>query len=57
MARHKISQAELAKALDKTQQALSRRISGETPFKVDELHTVADVLGVPVGRLMNETAA
>ncbi|WP_372457193.1 helix-turn-helix domain-containing protein [Mycobacterium intracellulare] len=54
MARHKVSQVALAEQLDMAQQALSRRISGQTAFKVDELHRVAEILGVPTSVLMGD---
>lgn len=62
MTRRGISQAELAKRLssdqddddqDVTQQFLSRRISGRVPFKVDELHRIAEALGVPAAELLS----
>jgi len=39
-----------------TQQALSRRLSGDVPFDVDELGRIADLLGVPVTLLFGEAA-
>lgn len=55
MARQKTTQAALAERLAMKQQALSRRISGRTPFNVDELHRVAKALGVSTSALMVDT--
>lgn len=52
MARQQISQSALAERLGWTQQRVSRRISGATPFDVAELEAVAGALGVPVLRLL-----
>lgn len=57
MARRKLSQAALAERLEMTQQALSRRISGRQAFKVDELHSVAEALDVPVSELFGTEQA
>lgn len=56
MARRGQTQTSLAIAVDMTQQALSRRLSGRTPFTIDELAKVADVLGVSVTALIGEAA-
>jgi transcriptional regulator with XRE-family HTH domain len=56
-ARLNISQTAFAERLNITQQALSRRESGQQAFRVDELHEVAEALGVSVGILMGEEPA
>jgi len=57
MARRSMTQRALAASLGMTQQALSRRLSGEVPFDVDELGRVAALLDVPVAVLFGEAAA
>jgi transcriptional regulator with XRE-family HTH domain len=57
MARRNLSQTILAERLDMTQQALSRRISGQTAFKVDEIQHIAQALKVPVCELINDDTA
>lgn len=57
MARKRLSQSALAERLNLTQQMLSRRISGQLAFRVDELHEIAAVLGVPVSDLIGEEKA
>ncbi len=52
MARNKRTQATLADSIGMKQQALSRRLSGTTPFTVDELGRVADVLGTSIVQLV-----
>lgn len=51
LARQRVSQGAVAQALGTTRQAVSRRLVGLVPFDVAELHTVAALLGVPVGEL------
>lgn len=52
MARTKRTQAILAHSIGMKQQALSRRLSGATPFTVDELGRVADALGTSIVQLV-----
>lgn len=52
LARAGISQASLAASLGITQQALSRRLLGKTPFSFDEAFAIADTLGVPVSEIL-----
>lgn len=52
MARRGVTQAKLAAALGLSQPSVSARLRGVTPFDVDELHTVADFLGVPLSDLL-----
>jgi len=56
MGRHRITQTQLAKNLGTSQMAVSRRLSGEVPFDVDELARVAEILGVPVTVLFGDAA-
>ncbi|MGV7251878.1 helix-turn-helix domain-containing protein [Mycobacterium kansasii] len=55
MVRRGITQTKLAPRLNMTQQALSRRISGHTAFKVGELQQISDQLGVPITDLLNDS--
>ncbi|MGX5770789.1 helix-turn-helix domain-containing protein [Microbacterium trichothecenolyticum] len=54
MARQRITQAELAKALHLSQPAVARRLSGEVPFDLAELDATARVLKVRASRLVAE---
>ncbi|MCV7186995.1 helix-turn-helix domain-containing protein [Mycolicibacterium thermoresistibile] len=51
MARTKRTQSALAHSIGMKQQALSRRLSGRTPFTVDEIAEIARCLDVPVAAL------
>ena len=57
MARRQLSQTALAAHLGLSQAAVSRRLSGHTPFDVNELASVAAWLGVPASTLLGEAAA
>lgn len=57
MARSGITQAALAQQLRMSQSALSRRLTGDAEWTVDELVRVAGVLGCPVSVLLPEVAA
>lgn len=52
MARHGITQQDLAAALGITQTAVSRRIRGTVPFDVAELPLVAAAIGCDVDTLL-----
>lgn len=52
MARRGVTQAKLAAALGLSQPSVSARLRGVTPFDVDELHTIAAFLGVPLSDLL-----
>ncbi|MGM7670240.1 helix-turn-helix domain-containing protein [Microbacterium sp. A93] len=45
-------QVDLAAALQLSQTAVSKRLSGRTPFGIDELFVVADFLDIPLSRLL-----
>lgn len=49
--RRRVSQSQLAAALNIAQTSLSRRLTAEVPFDVDELAKVADFFGVEVSEL------
>lgn len=52
LARRRMSAAELSRRTGIRQQALSRRMTGETAFDLDDLERIADVLGVAVTDLL-----
>lgn len=54
-ARRRVTQASIARQLGMSQQALSRRWTGELAFDVNELFQVADILGIPLGDLLPPT--
>lgn len=53
IARANLTQTHLAEALGLTQQSVSDRMRGRTPFTVDELLLVAALLNIPVTRLVD----
>jgi len=57
MARRSHSQVSLAPLVGMRQQALSRRLSGRTPFTIDELARIASALEVPLSHLVSDVAA
>jgi transcriptional regulator with XRE-family HTH domain len=52
MARRRITQEALAAHLHTTQRGISRRLTGEVAFNLDELSRIAEFLDVPVTRLV-----
>lgn len=57
MARRRIPQSTLAEALNISQAAVSRRLSGKVAFDVNELEAVASVIGVPAADLITPALA
>lgn len=57
MARRHHTQSSLAESVGMRQQALSRRLSGATPFTIDELAAIAETLSVPLAELVTGAAA
>lgn len=53
VARRRISQTVLAEKVGIRQQALSRRLNGSTPFRIDELARIADALDIPLTELVS----
>jgi transcriptional regulator with XRE-family HTH domain len=51
MGRHRISGSRLARAIDLSQSYLSRRLTGENAFDLDDLERIAEFFGVAVGEL------
>lgn len=52
LARRKMSGAELARRTGITQSTMSRRMTGETPFDMDDLEAIAEVLQIDVTDLI-----
>jgi transcriptional regulator with XRE-family HTH domain len=52
MARKGFTQTRVASALGVSQASVSARLRGVTPFSIDELVTLAQVLDVPLDRLL-----
>ena len=52
VARRRLSQVKLAEQVGIRQQALSRRLNGTTPFRIDELARIAEVLDIPLSELV-----
>ena len=52
MARNRVTQEDLARRLNLSQAAVSRRLNGDIPFNVSELATVGRAVGVPLNRLV-----
>lgn len=57
MADAAVSQTRLAEGLGMSQSSVSRRLTGEAPFDVNELGAIADILGVTVADLLSPLAA
>lgn len=55
MARHRVTQTQIAAALGFSQAAVSRRLRGSVPFDVTELAVVAGLLRLPVTALVDGT--
>lgn len=56
VARQRLRQGALAVRLGRAPSWLSRRLSGDVAFRLDELEAIADVLGVPVIDLLGVAA-
>lgn len=54
MARAGVTQTDLAVALGITQPAVSSRLKGRIDWRLRELNTVADFLGVPLSAIVGE---
>jgi len=50
------TQTTLAELIGMTQQAFSRRMTGQTPFTLDELGRIASALDVPLSALVGDEA-
>ncbi len=56
MGRQRRTQSQLAQHLGVSQVTVSRRLSGEVSFTVDELERVAAFLSVPLAELLTDAA-
>ncbi|NMO00865.1 hypothetical protein HH308_06515 [Gordonia sp. TBRC 11910] len=56
LARRKMTQGDLASGLRTTQQAVARRLNGQTPWTVAELVRVARIVHSTPARLLEATA-
>lgn len=56
LARQRVSQAQVAERLGLSQAAVSRRLSGQTPFEIDEVAEVASLLDVAPSHLLGVAA-
>lgn len=54
MSRQRKTSNDLASILHCSQSSASRRMTGETGMDLDEIQTVSDWLGVPIGVLLQE---
>lgn len=52
LARRRLGAADIAPALGIDVRSAQRRLSGHTPFAIDEVAAVAAFLGTPVGTLL-----
>jgi transcriptional regulator with XRE-family HTH domain len=51
--RHGLRQADLAAPLRVVPSAVSHRLTGRTPLDINELVSIAQLLGIPLGRLLD----
>lgn len=56
VARRRINQTDLADLLGLSQAAVSRRLAGITPMRLDEIAVIADLLDCPVSHLVTDAA-
>ena len=57
MARRGVTQTALARQLGISQAAVNARLKGHTPFNINDLVRIAEVLDVPLDRLLDGVAA
>lgn len=57
MARRNLSQTAVGEHLGLSQAAVSAKLAGKTPFTIDQLAAIADLLGVPLETLTEGVAA
>ena len=57
LARRRIPQSAVAELLNISQASVSRRLSGEIPWDVNEIDAVAKLIGVPAGIFVNQDGA
>lgn len=54
LARRRISQTAVSERLEMSQASVSRRLTGDTPWDINELAAIADLIGVPLALLVAE---
>ena len=52
LASRQISNMRVAAAIDKSEPTTSRKLSGKVPITLNELHKIADLIGVPAAELL-----
>jgi len=52
LARHRITAAEVAQRLDRSEAYVSRRLTGEIPLNLDDLAEIAEMLGIAPAALI-----
>lgn len=57
LARQNISKAAVAQALGKSRATASRKLSGSIPLTIDELHALAELVGLPAADLLPSKAS
>jgi transcriptional regulator with XRE-family HTH domain len=57
MTRRRVTGAGLASAIGRSQAYVSRRLTGDTAFDLDDLERIATVLDVPVNRLFPQNGS
>lgn len=55
LAERDLPRGHLAAVLGLTHAAVSRRLRGDVPFRVDELARISEDLGIPMSRFFSET--
>jgi transcriptional regulator with XRE-family HTH domain len=56
MARRNHTQTSLASKLNRSQQFLSRRLSGQVPFDIEDLLSIATALDIELAELLDTAA-
>lgn len=56
LARRKLTQGDVARWLGISQASVSDRLKGKTPFRIDELMTIAEEIGIPLAAMLTEKA-
>lgn len=57
LARQRVSGAELARRINRSQSSIARRLAGDIPFDINELTLIAEQLGMTVAELTANEAA
>jgi len=57
LARRRIRQTDVAERLGVSRQNVAQRLNGSVDFRVGELISIADMLGIPIGELVGGVRA